>query len=255
MDPSSEHPILEAIRNNRREDALELASSWGVGDVNDNDDGSTPLLLASLKGWGDVVGALCERGANCNVKSELGETPLIRSVKNGKISPEIIEKILRSGGAKTVNNQTTEQNYFPLWTALHFACDGSLNPHTHTIAVLLAAGADPSVKNAQGKTPSDIAQGFPEHLRVSVVCFVFALLGRTRHRINVADELTLSLLQTLNDPEHAEYFETNASLKHHDGSSAAETRKNSFLTFRKSILALLSNPNNPNHHATSEKKE
>jgi len=157
------HSLLDLLRQGRREEALEKARQ--AEDVNQYDDGSTPLLIATTRGWGDVVEALVRNGANVNSISDLGETPLMRAIKSGKIDPYVIKLILEHGGKETLNHAAKEEAFFSKWTALHFACDSSMNTHAVIIAILISYGASVKLVASNGKTPEDMCGNNPEFLK------------------------------------------------------------------------------------------
>jgi len=164
-------PILTALRAGNRQEVLDLlasgaarsaaatatAATAGV-DVNEEVEGSTPALMATFRGWEDVVRALVDRGADLNVKSRLGETPLMRAVKSGRFSPESVAHMLGHGADKTINAATEPGAYFPGWTALHFASDASLNPRAEIVQLLLKSGADPNAADKDGRRPIEVAR-------------------------------------------------------------------------------------------------
>jgi hypothetical protein len=146
---------------NQQQPAQELLENHKVADVDD----SHPILLAAQRGWSDVVSSLVNQGADLNVASEMGETPLMRAIKAGdKIEPSVIGNMLKHGSAQTINSRTTTKHFFPEYSALHFACDSSLNRNSQVVAMLVQAGADPSIKNTNGETPLDLAKQYPQHL-------------------------------------------------------------------------------------------
>jgi hypothetical protein len=152
--------VLQFIRMNHHQECLDLLRSGAVHDVDEDN----PILLACQRGWSDVVLELVNRGADLNVASEMGETPLMRAIKAGdKIEAAVVSKMLAHGATQTINSRTTTKHFFPEWSALHFACDSSLNRDSHIIALLIRGGADPKVKNSDGLTPMDLAKSFPRH--------------------------------------------------------------------------------------------
>lgn len=153
--PLNDQSVLELLRHGRHQEALARIAS-NKEEVNAVDDGSTPLLVATTRGWGDVVEALIKNGANVNVVSELGETPLMRAIKAGKIAPGIIKLMLDNGASETLNHAAKDNAFFAGWTALHFACDTEMNHSPVVIALLVAYGADTKAVCTNGKTPGEI---------------------------------------------------------------------------------------------------
>ena len=67
-------------------------------DVNAKSDiGETPLMIAALRGYAELVKIFLRAGADVNAKDNRGETPLMHAVERNHT--EVIE-ILRSAGAK-----------------------------------------------------------------------------------------------------------------------------------------------------------
>ena len=80
----------------------------------DDVDAHHPILLAAQLGWGDVIVLLVKHGADLNVASEMGETPLMRAIKAGeKIDGHVVAKMLKHGAAQTINSRTTTKHFFP----------------------------------------------------------------------------------------------------------------------------------------------
>jgi hypothetical protein len=99
--------------------------------------GDTALMLAALKGHGEVVKILADAGAEVDHK---GWTPLAYAAFEGHA--DIVRYLLGKGAradAVAPNGAT------PLMLA-------AKNGHVEAVKVLLAAGADPNFKSAQGAT-------------------------------------------------------------------------------------------------------
>jgi hypothetical protein len=163
--PTNEHStqgtLLDLLRHGHREEALGRAHM--KDEINQIDDGSTPLLVATTRGWEDVVEVLVRNGANVNVISDLGETPLMRAIKCGKISPHVIKLILDHGGNETLNVSAKDNAFFSKWTALHFACDTEMNHSPVVIALLVSYGANAKAVAGNGRTPHDMCAQNPEY--------------------------------------------------------------------------------------------
>lgn len=110
-----------------------------VRNVNDE----TPLMMACLKGMADVAQVLMERGADVN---KAGWTPLHYAATKG--DERIIALLLEHYAyidAESPNGST------PLMMAAMYGTDSAVRQ-------LLAAGADPTLKNALGLTAADFAR-------------------------------------------------------------------------------------------------
>jgi ankyrin repeat protein len=136
----------------------------------------TPLMAASTFGETPVVEYLISKGANVKVILEDGETTLIQSAQSEGNS-EIVKALLKAGveiNAKTKKRLTASMRFawagqFEAvkllldagadaklinengWTAFYFAC--SHGNDEKIVKYLLAAGANPNEKDANGQTP------------------------------------------------------------------------------------------------------
>lgn len=151
------YALLDMLRQGKRNQALELANTCCEQEINAVRDGSTPLLVATTRGWGDVCLALLRNGASPNVCSDLGETPLMRAIKSGKFDPMLIHLLLERY-TMDINLQCKPEAFFSEWTALHFACESGMNPYPEIVALLVLRGADLQMKTLQGQTPWDVLQ-------------------------------------------------------------------------------------------------
>jgi ankyrin repeat protein len=113
-----------------------------------DEDHTTPLLLAIRRKMYDIMRFLLARGAKPNVKNVGGKTPLHLLLEGGNFSdeddiPGLVRQLLESGA--DVNAQ--DQNHAsPLFLAAE--------RHLVDIArILLQHGAVPNIKNIKGKTP------------------------------------------------------------------------------------------------------
>jgi ankyrin repeat protein len=106
--------------------------------------GTTPLLMA-LQGQkfkdGSVLRLLLEHGADVNLQSNAGWTPLLRASFNA--APEVVHLLLEHGADINVPNEDG-------WTPLHWA---SSNRGQEVVRLLLEHGADINVLNNAGWTP------------------------------------------------------------------------------------------------------
>ena len=104
-----------------------------------NKDNCTALMLAYSKGNVDVIKILLKAGADPNIADANGDT-LSHYAVRGNASKEVLQNIIDHGADVNVTNNENQ-------TALLLACeDGNEN----AITVLLKAGADPNIADADG---------------------------------------------------------------------------------------------------------
>ena len=108
-----------------------------------NSKDESPLMLAALKGLGEVCKQLIKQGADVN---KPGWTPLHYAATNGHLA--VMDLLLENHAyidAASPNGST------PLMMAAHYGT-------TAAVKLLLEAGADPLLKNDLGLTAIDFAQ-------------------------------------------------------------------------------------------------
>ena len=117
-------------------------------DINARDEnGSTPLHIASLNGQEQVVELLINRGAEVNATSEIGGwTPLHMAASKNHI--QVVSFLIKKGAdedAKAIIGG---------WTPLHWA---ALEGHKDIVELLIKLGANINSKDNMGNTPLDLA--------------------------------------------------------------------------------------------------
>ena len=113
----------------------------------------TPLHYAARDGLLDFAIPLLQRGANPNASDANGETPLHFAAR--EYHPPFAQLLLDHGAQ--VDPQDAQGNT-PLFRAVFYCKDrGEL------IKLLLAAGADKSLKNHHGISPESLAQTIATH--------------------------------------------------------------------------------------------
>jgi ankyrin repeat protein len=142
-------------------DALVYEIHWGefsqvrravrrVRNVNEHDvTGTSPLghaAMTSRRDGADVCRLLLDHGADPHVRDRAGNTPLIiAACMNHEL---VAAELLRAGAHPDARNDRGV-------AALHTAAD---HPEAlEIVRMLLAAGADPRVRDRDGKTPRDYA--------------------------------------------------------------------------------------------------
>ena len=109
--------------------------------------GQTPLMAAALRGDAAVVGQLLAKGATANTKSGAGSTALMSAATNG--NARAVQLLLEAGADPKVLNKRRE-------TALGFAATAGVE---ETVKLLLAAGAPVNARDDRGYSPLMFAAG------------------------------------------------------------------------------------------------
>ena len=143
VDPSGRQGLFLALQEGSLK-AAEALIAWPKTDVEwHNAKGESPLMIASFKGYKDLVRKLIARDAAVN---KTGWTPLHYAATKGNV--EIIEILLDENAyidAESPNKTT------PLMMAAMY---GSLP----AVKALLQAGADPTLRNELGLSAVEFAQ-------------------------------------------------------------------------------------------------
>ena len=95
----------------------------------------------------EAFNMLIQRGANVNAKNSQRETPLHKAVINPRIRMILVELLLKAGARV---NESVKGG-----TPLHYAVQLS---RTDLVTILMANGADLSIKDANGDTPMDLCR-------------------------------------------------------------------------------------------------
>jgi ankyrin repeat protein len=172
-------PVLRAL----------LDAGGAAGPVNDRKAPRSPLLFASMSGDLDAVSLLLARGAAPDQSSASGDSPISEAITFGRA--DVVRALIAAGanvhlvertgvnllhwaaitnradvipelaGAGVDVNAMDEAGYTPLMYAATIDFGG-----TATVRALLAAGADPAITNASGRTPSRQARRLG-HLQIA----------------------------------------------------------------------------------------
>lgn len=97
-----EHVLLDAI-NSERKDVIESLLKRGVNLNYQNFDGSTPLILSSIKGNLEISTLLIKNGASINVINHHGRSALLESFE-GKININLIKFLIENGADVNIGN-------------------------------------------------------------------------------------------------------------------------------------------------------
>lgn len=119
-------------------------------------DGFSLLHVAAAFGHEQLVAHLLDRGAlvNAEAKNKSGETPLhlAASFRDADVAARICDRLIANGAelnAKQIGGQTALHHAVGLGSAV-------------VVDTLILAGADPFLKDDQGKSAMDLAQGNEE---------------------------------------------------------------------------------------------
>ena len=114
-------------------------------DVDERDNGETPLIVAAHTRYEDIVQVLLDAGSNVNAENPHGGTALMAAASKG--NPDIVQSLLAAGADV---NRKDHQGYTALiWVAMI--------GHVSVAQILLAKGADPHVETERGQTPLSVA--------------------------------------------------------------------------------------------------
>jgi len=142
LNPAGEHGLIVAVREPSLKVISVLLESPKVNVEVRTQQDESPLMLAALKGLTDLCRQLIAIGADVN---KPGWTPLHYAATNGHLTT--MELLLDEHAyidAASPNGTT------PLMMAAHYGTAAA-------VKLLLAAGADPGLKNDQGLTAIDFA--------------------------------------------------------------------------------------------------
>ncbi len=142
-------PLIEATKN-RATDAARALTEAGA-DVNAEDAlQDSAYLYAGAEGLDTILDLTLTHGADLTSVNRYGGTALIPAAEHGSVST--VRRLIDAG--VDVNHVNT-----PGWTALQEAIvygDGS-SRYQQVITDLLAAGADPEIRDSDGNTALDNA--------------------------------------------------------------------------------------------------
>jgi ankyrin repeat protein len=143
-DNSGKTPVFEAVLNGQI-DLLKLLLSRG-GRPQDRDlSGTTPLHLAAARADARAIQILVQNGADPFAENKAGESPATVALRSGSDAWKAFFT------PQNVNNQNNNGR-----TALHLAILSGAPPSA--IQFLLSLGADPSLRDKDGKTALDLAR-------------------------------------------------------------------------------------------------
>lgn len=127
-----------------------------VCDINAvNDFGDTPLHVASLKGFNEVVKILVQHGAEVNVKNKKGDTPLLLCA--GYARCDLVRFLILKGANINITN---EQGNNALHEAIKLTYE--ISDLKDIMCTLFVAGINLFSRNAEGYTPLELAEDLLE---------------------------------------------------------------------------------------------
>jgi ankyrin repeat protein len=146
--------VAGMLTNNERgadvtvQDANRNLTDRGAGVTAQDEDGETPLHLASLMGRVEVAHTLIERGADVTAPDDDGKTPLHLASQMGRV--EVVRVLIERGADVTSKNENGE-------TPLHLVSTWSswLRPqdYARVAGLLIEHGANVNARNSYGSTP------------------------------------------------------------------------------------------------------
>jgi len=122
--------LLNAVRGGNVINIMRLLNTLNPNDLNPTTElGVTPLWIASLRGYTNIVKELLKRGADVNKADDNGKTPLFMASLEGHA--KVVEVLLGAKGIK-VDKAEKDYGYTPLMIA-------SSEGHTKVVEMLLGA--------------------------------------------------------------------------------------------------------------------
>ncbi|CAH1424938.1 unnamed protein product [Lactuca virosa] len=115
----------------------------GLDPNNTDYDGRSPLHIAAMKGFEDIVKFLMEKGAIINATDNHGNTPLLEAIKSGQ--DEVVSMLVEAGASLDMNN------------AGNCLCMAVAEGDFEFLKRVLANGINPNSKNYDLRTPLHIA--------------------------------------------------------------------------------------------------
>ncbi|XP_065254386.1 ankyrin repeat domain-containing protein 29 [Emys orbicularis] len=126
-------------------DVIRLLLSSGAKVNQPRQDGTAPLWIASQMGHSEIVRVMLLRGADRDATRNDGTTALLKAANKGY--HDVIEELLKFSPALGLLKNGT--------SALHAAVLGG---NVKAVALLLEAGADPSLRNKANELPAELTQ-------------------------------------------------------------------------------------------------
>lgn len=206
-------PLIVAIRDNNKEEALRLIRENPMLVNTTNRDGDTPLHWAAINGDADITKALIDAGANIHAVDGNGDTPIMHAAKHG--SPEVAALLIDKGARF---EEKDSDGRTPLILA-------AIGQRTETMQVLIAKGADVNAVDNNGQTALI-------HAAIGGNATDIDLLIKAGANINVQDnygDTALSHASVYGHNEAAELLTQNgadATIRNSNGDNALDLAEN-----------------------------
>nr|XP_012300436.1 ankyrin repeat domain-containing protein 29 isoform X1 [Aotus nancymaae] len=126
-------------------DVIRLLLASGAKVNQPRQDGTAPLWIASQMGHSEVVRVMLLRGADRDAARNDGTTALLKAANKGY--NDVIQELLKFSPTLGILKNGT--------SALHAAV---LSGNIKTVALLLEAGADPSLRNKANELPAELTK-------------------------------------------------------------------------------------------------
>ena len=133
--------LHHTVRTNYKKEVLQAITDHGADLIATNKMNWTALMIASAMSYIDDINVLLKAGADPNIANTYGDTCLHDAV-SAACDKEVLQAIIEHGADVNAANKNSE-------TALMMAREKS---NAAAIHVLLNAGADPNIANADGYT-------------------------------------------------------------------------------------------------------
>jgi ankyrin repeat protein len=187
-DWNGETPFMSAVAGGHVGMAQLFLELQGARMLDERDSiGKTVLHWAVEGGHAEAAALLLRNGAGASIRDDYGRTPLMWVGDEGRLGAL---KIL----LQEVGEQGLRERDFDGRTVLHHA---ALLDHDAAIQALLLAGADPTIRDNEGRTPRAIAEEFGHGECVDVF-----EVSMPQSRLNAPQNAAVSRLVIIPSPLH-----------------------------------------------------
>jgi uncharacterized protein len=134
---------------------LEKGADVNVAGMSGKVENQTVLYLAVVRGRENLVEKLLAKGANPNIADSGGATPLTEACVGANVKPNIVKMLLDKGANPNMPENLSGAHSL-IWIASNK--DVSSDKRIEVAKMLLAKGADKSLKDKKGRTALDWAK-------------------------------------------------------------------------------------------------